>query len=361
MKKKWKGWLAGPLAAFVLAVSAVAVTPAIDGTAEAVDVSSKSCTLTVKPGSEEYAADLAKANVVVDVYKIADAVADSNYDTYGYNFQSIYAGLKVSAQPDNEEWNALAQQAANIALNGGTPAVSGEADKKLELLAPDLGCGLYLVIARGSNIADYVTKVKNEDGREEIATIAQSDEYTYIFAPSLVSLPSKQAEADGSISTAGAGDWLYDVTITLKPERDVRFGSLEIVKTLQNYEVKDSATFVFQVDVFLGEGEDERKVSSKVYSISFNPGSPAQKSVRIDELPVGARVTVTEVYSGAVYAVVTDATQTVVIPANDVASVAFTNDYNPTDKGGGAVTNNFTYSTSENKWGWTKIPDDAEE
>lgn len=353
MKKKVRGWLAGPLAAFVLAASAVAVTPALDGTAQAVNVN-QSCALTVKPGSEDYAADLAKADVVVDVYKVADAIADSNYDTYSYDFQGAYAGLKYSGKPDNEEWNALAQQAAGIALNGGTPVASEAAGKQISLPEPDCGCGLYLVIARGGNIADYVTNVKGEDGKESIATIAQSNEYTYTFSPSLVSLPSKEAEADGTINTAGAGDWLYNLTVTLKPQRAVRFGSLEIVKTLQQYEVKDPATFVFQVDATL-HGE---KVFSDVVSISFTPGSPNQKSKRIDNLPVGAEVKVTEIYSGAVYHLVTEPEQTAIIPANDVVSVAFTNDYSTTDKGGGAVTNHFDYNDG---WNWTPISDDAEE
>lgn len=348
MKKKWKGWLAGPLAAFVLAASAVAVTPALDGMAQAVDVD-RSCALTVKPGGKDYAEDLREANVVVDVYKIADAVADSAYDTYSYSFQGAYGGLTYPNDPDNERWDALAQQAAAIALNGQTPAASGPADQRIQL--PD--CGLYLVIARGSDIADPVTRVENEDGQEHIATIAQSGGYTYTFAPSLVSLPSKAVEADGSINTAGAGDWLYDLTVTLKSQRTVRFGSLEIVKNLQQYEIKDPATFVFQVEADLN-GE---KVLSNVVSISFTPNSPSQRSYRIDNLPVGANVTVTEVYSGSVYHVVTEPEQIAVIPANDVVSVSFTNDYSTTDKGGGAVTNHFDYNDG---WDWTEIKDDAE-
>ena len=72
---------------------------------------------------------------------------------------------------------------------------------------------------------------------------------------------------------------------------------------------------------------------------------------------MGAHVTVTEIYSGAVYNLVTADTQTAVIPANDVVSVAFTNDYNNTNKGGGAVTNQFDYG-EDNNWGWTQISDD---
>lgn len=358
MKKKWKGWLVGPLAAFALAVTAVVGTPALDGTARAVVDVTKSCTLTVNPvdpNNKDLAEDLKTAKVVIDLYKVAKAVPDSVYDTYTYEFQGAYAGLKYSGKPDNEEWSRLSAQAARIALSGQTPEISGQPASE-KITVPE--GGLYLAVARGSDVSDYITTVKNESGEETMDTIANSAEYTYTFSPSLVSLPSKQADANEVINTAVPGEWLYDVTISMKPERAIRFGSLEIVKTLQQYEVKDPATFVFQVDAFLGEGENERKVFNDVVSISFTPGSANQKSKRIDNLPVGARVVVTEVYSGAVYHAVTDPTQTTVIEANSVVSVAFTNDYSTTDKGGGAVTNHFDYNDG---WNWTPISDDAEE
>lgn len=358
MKKKWKGWLVGPLAAFALAVTAVVGTPALDGTAKAVVDVSKSCTLTVNPvdpSNEELAKDLKTAKVVIDLYKVAKAVPDSAYDTYTYEFQGGYAGLKYSGKPDNEEWSRLSAQAARIALSGQTPEISGQPASE-KITVPE--GGLYLAVARGSDISDYITTVKNESGEETMDTIANSAQYTYTFSPSLVSLPSKQADANGEINTAAPGDWLYDVTVSLKPERAVRFGSLEIVKTLQQYEVKDPATFVFQVDAFLGEAPNEQKVFSDVVSISFTPGSTNQKSKRIDNLPVGARVVVTEVYSGSVYHLVTEPEQTTTIEANTVVPVAFTNDYSRTDKGGGAVTNHFDY---DDGWKWTAIPDDSEE
>lgn len=356
MKKKWKGWLAGPLAAFVLAAGAAAVTPALDGTAQAVVDVNKSCTLTVNPGNEELAGDLQGADVVIDLYKIADAVPDSVYDTYTYDFQGAYAGLKYSENPDNGEWNRLAAEAAKIALNGQTPEIAGQpAGGKISVPKG----GLYLIAARGKDIADYITTVKGGDGAENLATIANSGEYTYTFLPSLVSLPSKEAEPGQPANTANPGGWLYDVAVTLKPERDNRFGSLEIVKTLQQYEVKDPATFVFAVKAVLNAGtENEKTVLDDVVSISFTASDPGQKSYRIDNLPVGAQVTVTEIYSGAVYQVTGQPEQTVVIPANDIVSAPFTNDYNTTDKGGGAVTNHFDYNDG---WNWTPIQDDADQ
>lgn len=346
MKMRWRGRLAGPVAAFALAFTAVAATPALDSAAAAVDVG-RPCTLTVSPGGGEFADDLRDAGVVIDLYKVADAVADSQYDTYTYDLLDGYTGLEVPEGLDDAGWRALSREAARIALDGGTPVVSGaDVDKAADIP----GCGLYLVVARGRDIADYMTSVAGEDGVEGPATIARSRGYTYTFAPSLVSLPSKEAE-DGVIDTAGPGDWLYDVSVTLKPQREVRYGSLEIVKTLQSYETEDPATFVFQVDAVL----DGQNVYSDVVALSFT--AAGQKSTLIEDLPVGAEVTVREIYTGAVYTLITADTQTAVVPANDVVSVAFTNGYDNTNKGGGAVVNQFEYD-AEGGWGWTKIPDD---
>ena len=97
-----------------------------------------------------------------------------------------------------------------------------------------------------------------------------------------------------------------------------------------------------------------QNVYSNVVTISFTEAG--QKSVVIEDLPVGAEVTVKEVYTGAVYTVVTADTQTAVIPANDVVSVAFTNGYDNTDRDGGVVINQFDYN-ADSGWGWTKVTD----
>lgn len=350
--KKWnrRRWFAGcvicPLLVFALIAAAVVAAPALDGAAEAIDFD-KSCSLTVNAAGGELAEDAAKADVVIDLYKVADAKPVSGYDTYTYEFLGDYTGLKLAGDPDEETWKKLAQEAAQIALDGKTPAVNGAPAGEA---IPDLGCGLYLIVARGKDVVDYKTEITAEDGSKSIATIAMSGEYIYEFSPSLVSLPGKEADEDGVINTAGPGDWLYDVTVTMKPSRDLRFGSLEIVKTLSSYETKDPATFVFQVEAVLGG----KAVYSNVVSLSFT--EPGQKSTVIEKLPVGAEVTVTEVYSGAVYRPTSEETRNTVIEADAVASVTFTNTYDDDNRGGGSITNHFEYN-SESGWGWTKIPD----
>lgn len=342
MKIRWKG----PFLAFVLACGAVASAPGLNGAAQAVDVS-KSCTLTVRPGSGDFAEDLAQADIIIDLYKIADAVADSSYDTYDHRFTEGYTGLRLPEDPDNAAWDALAQEAAKTALSGGTPAAAGKAGSAIRLP----GCGLYLAVARGEGIDDYVTTVTGENGRQETATIAHSSRYTYTFTPSLVSLPGKEADAAGNINTAGDGDWQYDLTVTLKPERSVRYGSLQIVKDLRRYETSGPATFVFDVEASL-DGED---VYSDVVSLTFT--EPGQKEALVEKIPVGAVVTVTEVYSGAAYSLVSAETQQASIVADTAAPVTFANDYDGSGRGGGTVVNHFDYN-ADSGWGWTQQADD---
>ena len=76
----------------------------------------------------------------------------------------------------------------------------------------------------------------------------------------------------------------------------------------------------------------------------------------VGKIPVGSTVTVTEVYSGAAYSSVSGVSQqTEIVSAEEAAQVAFENDYNDDDKGGGSVTNTFNYSKSEEEWSWSKV------
>ncbi|MEY8517085.1 DUF5979 domain-containing protein [Lachnospiraceae bacterium 29-84] len=342
--------LIGSLLVFLLAVGVVAFTPGLDGEAGAVDFD-RACSLTVAPGSEDLAADLQGADVVVDLYKIADAEPVSGQDTYTYAFLEGYQDAKAvyEANTNQADWTKMAQAAARVALDGKAPAVTGAA---VNAPMKDLGCGLYLVIARGAELEDYKVTVKEEDGTEELATIADSDTYTYTYAPALISLPGKEREEGDPTTSADSGAWLYDMSVTLKPSQEVRYGSLEIVKTLQSYETKDPATFVFDIEAV----KDGEVVYSNVASLSFTEAG--QKHTLLEGIPVGAVVTVREVYSGNAYEAVTNPEQTTTIVANEVASVSFTNDYNETNNGGGAVTNHFE-NDDENGWSWTQIPDNS--
>lgn len=342
-----------PLLTFMLAVGLIVAAPGLSGEAKAVDLNTD-CSLTIAPGGAELE-DLSEANVVVDLYKVADAVPVSGYDTYTYEFAEGYGDLKeiFDRNPNNAEWGEMAQAAAEYALEKGAPTAEA---KPVNEKVGGLGCGLYLLIARGNDVEDYKTTVTTEDGEENIATIANSKTHVYTFAPELISLPGRQAtDEDGNVSntTAGNGEWLYDMQATLKPQQGSRFGSLEIVKNLVTYNVDVPAVFVFQVEGTL----DGENVYSNVVTLEFT--EPGQKVALIENIPVGAQVTVTEVYSGASYTVTSAEVQNATIDAANVASVEFTNDHTTTTHGGGGVNNHFTYDT-ENGWQWEQRPANRE-
>lgn len=334
------------LLAFVLVFGMVMAVPEFGKEAEAIELGDSNCSLTIAPGSAEIT-DLADANVVIDIYMVAKAKAVEGYDTYAFDFSSGYKDAEdiYNKNQNNAEWRDMAQAAARYALENEEPVIKGaDVNKKIE----GLGCGLYLIIARGSGIDDYTTTVTDEEDNQNIATIAHSEKYTYSFLPELISLPGKEGvdESGNPINTtAGNGDWVYNMNVTLKPQQRPRLGSLEIVKNLTTYNVNDPAVFVFQVEAKVGNDT----VYSDVVTLTFTEAGE-KKTLLEKKIPVGADVTVTEVYSGASYKITSDDVQkTTIVNASDVASVTFRNDHDTTTHGGGGVNNHFTYDT-QNGW-----------
>lgn len=96
-------------------------------------------------------------------------------------------------------------------------------------------------------------------------------------------------------------------------------------------------------------------VYSDVLTLSFSETGTKTLSV---ELPIGARVTVTEVYTGASYERSGGAqTQSVTVTADEVARVHFTNRWNGGTIGGTSVTNHFTFSIEKSQWEWKPLAD----
>ncbi|MBQ8996171.1 MAG: leucine-rich repeat protein [Oscillospiraceae bacterium] len=123
-----------------------------------------------------------------------------------------------------------------------------------------------------------------------------------------------------------------------------QLGELKITKNLERFAGPDAATFVFQIEAVL----DGKNVYSNVTSLTFS--GPMSQSVVITGIPVGAEVTVTEVYSGSRYETVSEPVQTAVIlsPEEDDApcEVVFINDYDDTGKGGHGILNTFNATVS---------------
>lgn len=278
----------------------------------------------------DYNEELYKLPMTVKLYQVADIT-----ETGAYKAKDAYTTLgvdKVNSETKTEEWTAMAATAAELAA-GTTEnyrAVKAKDSDSVKMELP-MELGLYLVL-----VEDVVT-----------------DSYIYSFNPYLISVPNNY------VYTTGSDAWVYDLTgnnaVGLKPERQGRLGDLEIVKDLIGYNASlGGAYFVYRVSVANPDGT----TTSNVYKLSFD--NTGRQSLLITDLPAGAEVTVTEVYTGASYFLTTDETQKTTITANPNSdwkvtgekepteqepytpnSVSFTNDYDKRQNGGSGVVNTF--------------------
>ena len=381
--RKWQ-----PVAILLAAVLMVLSVPFGSRSARAVDLD-QNCSLKVNPGNSIVADDIATANVVIDLYRVADAVPVKGYDTYDWKLNEPFSAITIDKEIDGEGWKKVAQQAADIVL-GSAPAgktewdpsaSTGAIDSSLKVLDNDptqpitgLPAGLYLIIARGSNITEYAGTVTDEaTGTTGTVTIAKSRGFKYSFSPELVSMPTKAAdETTGIINTANPGPWVYDAEVTLKPLQEVNLGPLKIIKNLKDYAqrektsdgqsrtIKDPATFIFKVVVY--EDKTKAKVIFRDYvSIVFD--AYGSQSATINGLPVGGYAEVTEEYSGRVYTIEPGTKEATIVAEGEEdapATVEFTNSYTDKEPGGGSVTNRFSYGEKDG-WTLTKVKDDTDE
>ncbi|MBR1689199.1 MAG: hypothetical protein IJ713_00320 [Oscillibacter sp.] len=325
------------MTALALAAALMAALFIPGGTVRAVDLA-EPCAVTVHPSGADFAPDLAQAHVAVDLYQISNAVEQGG--SWGWRLLAPYTDLRLTDSMERADWQALAQSAAEVALAEGTPIVTGAAGSS-RIDATNAGnpltAGVYLVLVRSGDAEEYTTTTTtDEEGVERIATVVRSPEYAYTFLPELVALPAESEE-----------ETVYDLTVTMKPERRARYGELEIQKTLRaTADLREPVTCVFSVEATL----DGRSVYSDVAAVTFS--QPGQKTLLLDRIPVGATVTVRELYSGAECRLVSAETQTAAISAEAVARVAFVNEYDGGEHGGHGIVNHFAYGAA-NGWEWT--------
>ena len=325
MKKRIK--IAGALTLAAITVLSAAGLSSVYG-ALGVETD-RECSLTFTLDDTEFD-ELRSLEIPVDVYKVADITEEAVYDTAKYK---DFAGLgleKVSSTTNAKDWAGMAEKAMEtVKKKEIEPTVKVTKPKgAAESTGVIMKTGMYLV---------------------QVETV-QSDEYTYDFTPYLVSLPNNYYYSKNQDD-----NWVYDVTSTMKPQQTQRYGDLEIVKDLTEYNasLKD-ALFVFQIE---GTRHD-KKVYSDVVSIKFNQAG--KKSVLVKDLPAGTDVTVKEVYAGGSYSNTSGKTQEAKIVAEGVtgnpASVSFTNTYNGKLIPGTGIVNHF--ENKDGEWSWEQQTDE---
>lgn len=331
MKKRIK--TAGALTLAAITVLSAAGLSSVYG-ALGVETDRK-CSLTFTLDGTEFD-ELRSLEIPVDVYKVADITEEAVYDTAKYKDFADLGLENVSSTTTAEEWAQMAEKAMEtveekkIAPTEKVKVTKPEGAAESTGVINNLETGMYLVQAE----------------------TVQTSECTYDFTPYLVSLPNnyyskEKPEPDDT--------WVYDVTTGMKPQQTQRYGDLEIVKDLTEYNasLKD-ALFVFQV-----EGTRHgKKVYSDVVSIKFNQAG--EKSVLVEDLPAGTVVTVKEVYAGGSYSNTSGDTQETVIVAEGItdnpASVSFTNTYNGKLIPGTGIVNHF--ENKDGEWSWEQQTDE---
>ena len=282
--------------------------------------------------------------VTVRLYKVAD-VKESG----AYLPEAEFGALaldRVNHETTAEEWAEKAEAAGEI-LEG----LSEEAQKAL------LSARVTLAKGHGSTGA-------LQPGLYLVMTDSvRSPEYIYSFTPYLLSLPGNYYSEEHPDDS-----WQYSVTVGLKPEQELRYGSLEIIKTLEAYNATlGGADFIFSVEAV----RQGKTVYSDVVSLSFD--GPGTKRVLIDRLPAGSLVTVTEVYSGSCYVLTSPGSQDTQIQADQVSQAAFSNTYDEENNGGSSIVNRFIYTPEDTEgeaspeeessgtWTWQQQRDSARE
>lgn len=317
-----KSYIAGVLA-LILIVATLGLPPAYG--AEAINTQAE-CSLTLKVGDgNQFKEELSELTLQASLYRVADIS-----ETGAYTVRSAYGGLDLS--DIDETTTAMAWQEK-----------AETADKIVEekMLAEDYSVAMTDGIGTQWGIAQGMYLVK-------MAT-AQNDLYEYSFMPFLISVPNNQFYQTGDDS------WIYDVTADIKPERTPRLGAVEIVKTVSAHNANmGTAMFVFQIDAVDINGE---KVYNNVAGISFD--TAGTKSVRVDGIPAGSTVTVTEIYSGSSYELAAGVlTQDTVIIADETQQLSFVNTYNDELKPGTGTVNHFDKDDADvqnNGWKWVQL------
>ena len=81
------------------------------------------CSVTVELGSAEFAADMRRANLVVDLYQLA-SLKETGTDSYTYELLPPFDGLSITRNMSATAVEALAQEAMKIAVREGKPIVT---------------------------------------------------------------------------------------------------------------------------------------------------------------------------------------------------------------------------------------------
>ena len=353
------------------------------GNGETVASAPVESTITVDLSANNYGGDIYKAKVMADLYLVVPAVKNEAYNSYDLdfdNFNAEFSALKEAFQKTiygekygTDEYSYDPNYRPNYVDFMDNTVIPFVLDKEKSFTAVDskgvsdetaqsfqftgVMPGMYILVPHGSDLTekkDYVKSVTvnttdGTTGNKKLVSMAHSTMHEYLFTPQLIFVPTKDA-VDDIIATWNPGDWLPELTVSLKSEQKPRLGDLKLVKTLTQYAGNKPVVAVFHVEA---KYEDE-VVFSDVYMFELNKDTTTQAVTIEKRIPIGAEITVTEMYSSSYTQVGNSATytyegkdgtenaETPLIELDKLLTATITNEPGETPPGAGVI-NRITY------------------
>lgn len=281
----------------------------------------KACQLEMSISSKDYREDLENKVIEVELYQVATISKAGNYTGQGSFSKIDWSSVKYDEIQSASIWKTRAKEATKY-LSNEKPMYTMRLNQGQGTLS-NLKTGLYLIV-----IQDLET-----------------DYYSYEFTPYLVSLPNNYYYSSNDDT------WYYQLTgdraLGIKATRKPKYGSIEIVKNLENQNItmKESATFVYQVDI----ETLEKKKETRMLTMYFD--DVTSKSLKVDHIPAGSKVKVLEVYTGGGYQLVSDQEVDLgQIDAINIKKAEFTNRASNEVIGGNGIVNNYHYDASQDDY-----------
>lgn len=344
------------IALFLVAVTAVSgFTISKVYAASAIDTTT-TCTVSVNAAdlNDENNADpdraynsmkLSSVDFSVKLYKVADVSKSAVY-SLTENFKGIadvdHTEVTELSAVTAEEWIGIVDNASAVVAEHEDMAEDYTIDVTAgEGSISDVEVGLYLVV-----VPEVVT-----------------DTEVYTFNNYLIQLPYVEGSwtlVDGNPVFEGDDEWIYNVALnwTSKYERTDRFTGIQIRKTVDTFNTSmNNTSFVYSIVAEKNYSADPEnptmvKVFDDVRAIDFSQAGI--QVINVENIPVGAVVTVKEIYTGATYQAVGETT--VEIPALSATEsypvASFENTYDEKLIGNGTAVVN-TFSKGETGWDWT--------
>lgn len=318
----------------VLLAVAMLLPQVLSGTAFAAE---KQCRVRIGAGNPDTDNMLKSAGAVADLYLLAKSPQEGVYD---------YPGGFPDPEMDQEAWNKLAQSEARRLAGTAMPDISGVSlGTWTDVSEP----GLYLVILRPDDATGnaYMKEYEHPDGGAYLASEILSEDRSIgiQIAPEIISLPGQKLDGNGK--PAG---WEYNLDMDVKPEITHRLGAVEIVKDLLTFEKDHDAFFLFQVEGYL----EEEHVYSNLISMRFD--NYGEQRVRLDNIPVGTELTISELYATPGYYLTgtKPADGKLIVDFDKVLEIRFENDYDGTRDKGDGIMNGFEFDPNTGNWNWTQ-------